>query len=157
MAGPRDAGRPDTDVFAPRHSIMFRDESMHITFAAVAGTVRREESGLFDDELTAQVSGMLAEAVEAELAFCPRPVWGRATRDEHHRHAPLSGVRRRPAVGLARPTARYGSTNPFMQLQDVQELTNFFERRVSAYQIAVSGSVSLDEVFETSPGCWRHG
>ena len=35
----------------------------------------------------------------------------------------------------------YGSANPlaFMELQDVQELSNFFERRVSAYQVGVSG------------------
>ncbi len=42
-----------------------------------------------------------------------------------------------------------GSRNPFafMELQDVQELSNFFERRVSAYQVAVPGSVSFDEDF----------
>jgi ribonucleoside-diphosphate reductase beta chain len=34
-----------------------------------------------------------------------------------------------------------------MELQDVQELTNFFEKRVSAYQIGVSGQVSFDEAF----------
>ena len=34
-----------------------------------------------------------------------------------------------------------------MELQDVQELTNFFERRVSAYQVAVEGSVTFDESF----------
>jgi ribonucleoside-diphosphate reductase beta chain len=34
-----------------------------------------------------------------------------------------------------------------MELQDVQELANFFERKVSAYQIAVSGSVALHEDF----------
>jgi ribonucleoside-diphosphate reductase beta chain len=39
--------------------------------------------------------------------------------------------------------------NPFtfMELQDMQELANFFERRVSAYQLGVSGSVSFDESF----------
>jgi ribonucleoside-diphosphate reductase beta chain len=39
--------------------------------------------------------------------------------------------------------------NPFgfMELQDTQELTNFFERRVSAYQVGVSGDVSFDESF----------
>ncbi|WP_231328557.1 hypothetical protein [Actinomadura graeca] len=39
--------------------------------------------------------------------------------------------------------------NPFafMELQDVQELSNFFERRVSAYQIGTEGAVSLDEEF----------
>ena len=44
---------------------------------------------------------------------------------------------------------RFQSKNPFsfMELQDVQELTNFFERRVSAYQVGVSGSVSFDESF----------
>jgi ribonucleoside-diphosphate reductase beta chain len=36
---------------------------------------------------------------------------------------------------------------PFMELQDVQELTNFFERRVSAYQVGVQGEVSFDEAF----------
>ena len=43
--------------------------------------------------------------------------------------------------------ARYGAANPFafMELQDVQELSNFFERRVSAYQLGVSGQVSFDD------------
>ena len=30
-----------------------------------------------------------------------------------------------------------------MDLQDVQEIANFFERRVSAYQVAVAGEVSF--------------
>jgi len=49
-------------------------------------------------------------------------------------------------LGLAK---RYGSKNPFgfMDLQDVQELANFFERRVSAYQVGVTGEVSLDAAF----------
>jgi ribonucleoside-diphosphate reductase beta chain len=34
-----------------------------------------------------------------------------------------------------------------MDLQDVQELTNFFERRVSAYQVGVQGEVSFDHAF----------
>lgn len=43
----------------------------------------------------------------------------------------------------------FGSANPFsfLELQDVQELSNFFERRVSAYQVAIAGSVSFDEDF----------
>ena len=43
----------------------------------------------------------------------------------------------------------YGAKNPFsfMDLQDVQELANFFERRVSAYQFAVAGDVSFNEAF----------
>ena len=44
---------------------------------------------------------------------------------------------------------RYGAKNPFsfMDLQDVQELANFFERRVSAYQVGVTGDVVLDAAF----------
>ena len=44
---------------------------------------------------------------------------------------------------------RYGSRNPFgfMELQDVQELTNFFERTVAAYQVGVEGNVAFDEDF----------
>jgi ribonucleoside-diphosphate reductase beta chain len=34
-----------------------------------------------------------------------------------------------------------------MELQDLQELTNFFERRVSAYQVAVGGAVVLHQDF----------
>jgi len=44
---------------------------------------------------------------------------------------------------------QFGSKNPFgfMELQDTQELTNFFERRVAAYQVGVTGNVSFDESF----------
>ena len=49
-------------------------------------------------------------------------------------------------LGMAK---RYGTKNPltFMDLQDVQEVTNFFERRVSAYQVGVTGDVVFDAAF----------
>jgi ribonucleoside-diphosphate reductase beta chain len=34
-----------------------------------------------------------------------------------------------------------------MELQDVQGLSNFFERTVSSYQVGVVGDVSFDEDF----------
>lgn len=45
--------------------------------------------------------------------------------------------------------AAYGARNPFpfMRLQDVQELTNFFKRRVLAYQVAVQGEICFDAAF----------
>jgi len=44
---------------------------------------------------------------------------------------------------------RYGTKNPFsfMALQDVQEVANFFERRVSAYQVGVTGNIVFDAAF----------
>jgi ribonucleoside-diphosphate reductase beta chain len=35
----------------------------------------------------------------------------------------------------------------FLDLQDVQELTNFFERRVAAYRVSVPWEVSVSEAF----------
>ena len=47
-------------------------------------------------------------------------------------------VRRRPALPPLGIPPIYRVKNPFgfMELQDVQELANFFERRVTAYQVA---------------------
>ena len=44
---------------------------------------------------------------------------------------------------------QYDVKNPFgfLALQDVQEVTNFFERRVSSYQVGVEGEVWLDAAF----------
>ncbi|MFF3667987.1 ribonucleotide-diphosphate reductase subunit beta [Microtetraspora malaysiensis] len=129
---------------------VFRDESMHMEFAfSVVDTVRDEEPDLFDDELGAQVTRMMEEAVAAELAFA-RDLCGDGLRgmsaDSMRQYLEYVADRRLARLGLP---LRYGTANPFafMELQDVQELANFFERRVSAYQVAVEGDVSLDEAF----------
>jgi ribonucleoside-diphosphate reductase beta chain len=129
---------------------VFRDESMHMAFAFdVVQTVRDEEPELFDDELVAQVRQMLAEAVECEMQFAEDlldgGVSGLALHDmrEYLQHV---ADRRLAQLGI---DAMYGSSNPFafMALQDVQELSNFFERRVSSYQVGVTGTVSFDDDF----------
>ena len=45
--------------------------------------------------------------------------------------------------------ANNNSKNPFdfMALQDVQELTNFFEKTVPAYQVGVEGEVEFSDDF----------
>jgi ribonucleoside-diphosphate reductase beta chain len=129
---------------------VFRDESMHMTFAFdVVDTVRAEEPGLFDAELAGQVRDMLAEAVACEVQFAEdllgQGVAGLSLADMR---AYLEHVadRRLARLGIE---PIYGSANPlqFMELQDVQELSNFFERRVSAYQVGVTGTVSFDQDF----------
>ncbi|MFC5823581.1 ribonucleotide-diphosphate reductase subunit beta [Nonomuraea insulae] len=129
---------------------VFRDESMHMAFAFdVVGVVRQEEPDLFDEELTGQVKEMLAEAVECEVQFAEdllgQGVSGMSITDMR---AYLEHVADRRLAQLDIPPM-YGSKNPFafMELQDVQELSNFFERRVSAYQVGVTGSVSFDADF----------
>jgi ribonucleoside-diphosphate reductase beta chain len=127
---------------------VFRDESMHMAFAFdVVDTVRREEPDLWDDELATQVSDMLAEAVECEYRFAEDLLGGGVSgMSLADMRAYLEHVADRRLELLGIPP-RYGSVNPFafMELQDVQELSNFFERRVSAYQLGVGGSVSFDD------------
>lgn len=129
---------------------VFRDESAHMAFAfEVVDTVRREEPGLFDAELTADVYAMIDDAIECEAQFAEDllagGVVGLSVRDvkEYLRYCADQRLAR---LGMAK---RYHTKNPlaFMDLQDVQEVTNFFERRVSAYQVGVSGEVVLDAAF----------
>ncbi|SDR27823.1 ribonucleoside-diphosphate reductase beta chain [Thermostaphylospora chromogena] len=138
------------DGLATGTNWVFRDESMHMEFAfSVVDTVRAEEPGLFDAEMGRRVTGMLEEAVAAELAFardlCGDGI-GQMTAERMRLYLEYVADRRLARLGLP---PRYGSANPFafMELQDVQELANFFERRVSAYQIAVEGDVTLDDTF----------
>ena len=129
---------------------VFRDESMHMAFAfEVVETVRSEEPDLFDAEMAGQVRQMLMEAVDAEAQFAEDLLgMGVAGLSVADMRAYLENVADRRAVQLGMPEI-YGTKNPlaFMELQDVQELSNFFERRVSAYQVGVEGSVSFDEDF----------
>jgi ribonucleoside-diphosphate reductase beta chain len=129
---------------------VFRDESMHMRFAlSVVETVKAEEPDLFDAELTRQVTEMLEEAVEAELQFAEDllsgGVAGLSVADTRQY---LQYVADQRLDNLGMPP-RFGSKNPFdfMMLQDVQELSNFFERRVSAYQVGITGDVGFDEDF----------
>lgn len=129
---------------------VFRDESAHIAFAfELIKTVRQEEPTLFTPTLVEQVKAMMNDAVECEMGFASDllsvGVAGLSERDMRQ-YLQFVADQRLAALGIS---ALYGSRNPFafMDLQDVQELANFFERRVSAYQIGVSGAVALGEEF----------
>jgi ribonucleoside-diphosphate reductase beta chain len=129
---------------------VFRDESAHMAFAfEVVKTVRREEPELFDDDLSRSVLEMLEEAIACETQFAEdllgAGVVGMSVRDVR-RYLEFCADQRLATLGFEK---RFGTKNPFafMDLQDVQEVTNLFERRVSAYQVGVSGEVVLDAAF----------
>jgi ribonucleoside-diphosphate reductase beta chain len=129
---------------------VFRDESAHMNFAfEVIRTVRNEEPGLFDRTWSGQVVAMIEDAVDCETLFAQdiltEGVAGLSLRDMRH-YLEFIADQRLHNLGLPE---RFGSKNPFpfMELQDVQELANFFERRVSAYQTGISGNVSFAEEF----------
>ena len=129
---------------------VFRDESAHMTFAfSVIETVRREEPHLFGARWADDVRAMIKEAVECETLFAEDVLSGGVvglTKLEMRQYLEYVADRRLAALKLP---ALFGAKNPFpfMEMQDVQELTNFFERRVSAYQVAVQGEVAFDHAF----------
>jgi len=129
---------------------VFRDESCHMAFAfEVINTARSEEPELFDDELKAQVVRMLDEAVECEMQFAQDVLSGGVaglSPKDMRQYLQYCADQRLAQLGLPK---HFGATNPFafMDLQDVQEVTNFFERRVSAYQVGVEGEVAFDAAF----------
>ncbi|MGA2535395.1 MAG: ribonucleotide-diphosphate reductase subunit beta [Terracidiphilus sp.] len=129
---------------------VFRDESCHLEFAfEVVNVVRSQEPDLWDAQLERDIVQMLREAVDAETQFAEDllsgGVAGLSVRDMRQYLGFVADARLQ-RLGIA---PAFHARNPFsfMDLQDVQELTNFFERRVSAYQSAVSGEVAFHESF----------
>jgi ribonucleoside-diphosphate reductase beta chain len=129
---------------------VFRDESAHMAFALdVIKAVRSEEPDLFDEQLHRQIVEMIDEAVECEMQFAEDILSGGVpglSVADMRQYLEFIADQRLTMLGLQKV---YGAKNPFsfMDLQDVQELANFFERRVSAYQVAVAGEVSFSEAF----------
>jgi len=92
---------------------------------------------------------MMREAVDCEMTFA-RDVLGQGVAGlsfrEMRQYLEFIADQRLVALGIP---ALFRSKNPFrfMDLQDVQELANFFERRVSAYQVGVTGEVAFFDDF----------
>jgi ribonucleoside-diphosphate reductase beta chain len=129
---------------------VFRDESMHITFAMqVIETVRKEEPDLFNEQMNEMIIQMMEDAIDCEMTFAKDildgGVAGLSVKDMRQ-YLEFVADQRLEALHIE---PRFNAKMPFdfMELQDAQELTNFFERRVSAYQVGVTGQVSFDETF----------
>jgi ribonucleoside-diphosphate reductase beta chain len=129
---------------------VFRDESGHMAFAfEVVRKVRAQEPELFDADMRTQVEQMLEEAIACETQFAEDVlaggVAGLSVKDMRQ-YLEYCADQRLAQLDMPK---KYGAKNPFdfMDLQDVQEVTNFFERRVSAYQVGVEGDVSFDMSF----------
>ncbi len=138
------------DGLASGTNWVFRDESCHINFALeVVQTARKEDPEIFTPQMNDMITLMLEEAVDCEMAFAEdvlkEGIAGLSMKDMRTYLESVADARLE-ALNIPR---RFGSKNPFsfMELQDVQELTNFFERKVSAYQVGVTGDVSFEEDF----------
>ena len=113
---------------------VFRDESMHMNFGfEVVRTVRAEEPELWTDELQF-AHDMLGDGVPG------------LSHGDIGRYLEYVADQRLAVLGIPK---HYNTPNPFafMDLQDVQSLSNFFERGNASYQIGITGRVDLDAAF----------
>jgi ribonucleoside-diphosphate reductase beta chain len=132
---------------------VFRDETMHIDGAMRAlAAIRGEYPHLFDAGLEQKVYAMIDEALEVEMAFCADALSFGVTGMSPalmHQYLQYVADQRLVQVGYRK---KYHAKNPFsfMVLQDVQPLTNFFEKKVTEYQKgfeAKGTSVVFDAAF----------
>jgi ribonucleoside-diphosphate reductase beta chain len=132
---------------------VFRDETMHIQGAMeVIGVIRKEYPELFDASLQERVGQMMEEAISVEMAFCQDALslgvngMSPTLMKEYLQYV---ADQRLTQLGFQK---QYLAKNPFsfMVLQDLQPLTNFFEKRVTEYQKGIDVSKSavvFDEAF----------
>lgn len=132
---------------------VFRDESTHMQFAfETIKVARQEEPDLFDARMQADVLEMVREAVECETLFAQDLLSGGVAGlsvQEMRQYLEYVADQRLMMLGMP-PVYRVKNSLAFMDLQDVQELTNFFERRVSAYQVAVGVGAATDVVLDAA-------
>ena len=129
---------------------VFRDESCHIDFAFKAvEIVVKEEPSLIQPGMKDMIVTMFNEAIDCEMMFAEeilsQGMAGMSLKDMKTYLQYITDLRLE-RIGI---TPQFKVRNPFsfMELQDTQELTNFFERRVSAYQTGIKGEVTFDETF----------
>ncbi|KAK3604924.1 hypothetical protein CHS0354_000588 [Potamilus streckersoni] len=132
---------------------IFRDESMHIVGAMeVIKSLRVEYPECFDKDMHSRVLNMLDEAIEVEMNFCEDCLHDGVTGmspKAMREYLMYCADQRLVQMGYEK---KFKANNPFpfMVLQDVQPLTNFFEKRVTEYQKGFKSSdssISFEEQF----------
>jgi ribonucleoside-diphosphate reductase beta chain len=132
---------------AEQFQYILRDESMHVTFGVdVINQIKLENPHLWDQEMRDQATLMILEGTELEIQYArdtmPRGVLGMnaAMMEEY-----LQFIANRRLTQLGLPEQFKGVTNPFPWMSEIMDLRkekNFFETRVTEYQ--VGGALSWD-------------
>lgn len=132
---------------------VFRDESLHMNFAfELIDKIKEEYPQLWTNTLIDQINQMMEEAIECEYQFS-RDALDLGVAGLNHndmlQFLKYCADQRFKRLGLK---TRYNTRNPFsfMSLQDLDGLSNFFERKVSSYQVGVrqgAEAVKFDEEF----------
>mgnify|MGYP003109065028 CR=1 FL=1 len=132
---------------AEQFQYILRDESMHVNFGVdVINQIKLENPHLWDQEMRDQATLMILEGTELEIQYArdtmPRGVLGMnaAMMEEY-----LQFIANRRLTQLGLPEQFKGVTNPFPWMSEIMDLRkekNFFETRVTEYQ--VGGALSWD-------------
>ncbi|MBL7251585.1 ribonucleotide-diphosphate reductase subunit beta [Alloalcanivorax sp. C16-2] len=132
---------------AEQFQYILRDESMHVNFGVdVINQIKLENPHLWDQEMRDKVTQMILEGTELEIQYArdtmPRGVLGmNASMMEEY----LQFIANRRLTQLGLPEQFKGVTNPFPWMSEIMDLRkekNFFETRVTEYQ--VGGALSWD-------------
>ncbi len=129
---------------------VFRQETMHIEAAMqVVDIIKKEYPEEFTPDLEAKIRTMMQEALDAEIEFCNDALGEGITGISSSQMAEyLKYIADARLVRLGYKKM-FNAHCPFdfMILQDIQPLTNFFERKVTQYQVGIQGTISFDEEF----------
>jgi ribonucleoside-diphosphate reductase beta chain len=118
---------------------IMRDESVHLAFGCeLINQIRVENPGAWDDEFSKEIVDLVVEAVKLECAYahdaCPQGLLG-INADQFSAYVEYTADRRLERLGLAK---HYNTPNPFpwmSQSVDLAKEKNFFETRVTEYQV----------------------
>ncbi len=132
---------------AEQFQYILRDESMHVNFGIdVINQIKAENPHLWDDSMQEEAKLMIMEGCELEVAYArdtmPRGVLG-MNAEQMTEYLQFISNRRLQQLGLAE--AYPGAKNPFpwmAEIMDLKKEKNFFETRVTEYQ--VGGALSWD-------------
>ena len=125
---------------AEQFQYILRDESMHVNFGIdVINQIKIENPHLWDEEMKAEAAQMILEGTELEIMYArdtmPRGVLGMnaAMMEEYLK---FIANRRLTQIGLEEEFK--GVSNPFPWMSEIIDLRkekNFFETRVTEYQV----------------------
>lgn len=131
---------------------IFRDESLHMNVAFdIVDVVKKEYPYLWDEKLESDIITMIREAIDCELEFARDTlalgVAGLSSKDMETYLKYVADLR----LSRLGVDFRFGTKNPFsfMELQDLDSHTNFFERTVSNYQIGGVTARAEDVKFDS--------
>jgi ribonucleoside-diphosphate reductase beta chain len=118
---------------------IMRDESLHLAFGCdLINTIKKENPEVWSENFQIEVIDLIKKSVEYEKRYahdaCPRGLLG-INADEFCKYVEYMADRRLDRIGLSK---QYNQNNPFPWMSESVDLNkekNFFETRVTEYQV----------------------